>query len=139
MHNGADTVSSKGEVRIEQILRKEHIRFEREKTFKDLRGGLYRFDFYLTDLGVILEYQGMQHYEYVKLFHKKRSDFTKAQGRDRRKISYCLAHKIPLYCIPFWELENLNTLNDLLKDEFLARDKFHNDNVYRLQKSRIKT
>lgn len=131
---------SKGEQRIAEILRKAGIPFEEEKSFTDEKKiRFYRFDFYIPSMNSCIEFQGIQHMEYSPFFHKSRSDFLKAQGRDRKKISYCLSHGINLYCIPFWELENLNTLKDLLKDEFLARDKFHNDNIYRLQKSRIKT
>lgn len=35
------------ELQILQILKKEHLKFEREKTFQDLRGGRYRYDFYV--------------------------------------------------------------------------------------------
>lgn len=127
---------SKGEERIASLLRKDRIKFEREKQFKDLRQGLYRFDFYLIDKNILIEFQGQQHYIFVSKFYSNRSDFTKACERDRRKISYCLAKKIPLYIIPYWELENLNSSNDLFQDKFLARSKFHNDIAYRQQKSR---
>lgn len=108
--------------------------FVQEKQFKDLRNGLYRFDFYIPSLKIAIEVQGAQHYEYTKIFHKKRSDFTKAQERDRSKISYCLAHQIKLYCIPYWEAENLKTVDDLFQSKFLATSKFHNDEVFRKYK-----
>ena len=34
---------------IIKILKKDHIKFEREKTFKDLKHGLFRFDFYIKN------------------------------------------------------------------------------------------
>lgn len=130
---------SKGEQKIIDILNEEKIKYEREKNFTDEKKvAYYRFDFYLPDYNICLEFQGMQHMVYSPFFHKKRSDFTKAQERDRTKISYCLAHNIKLYCIPYWDLEKLYTFEDLIKPEYLARSKFHNDEAYRQQKLKEK-
>jgi hypothetical protein len=41
---------SKYENRIMEIFKRSKIPFTREKTFKDLHKGLYRFDFYLYNL-----------------------------------------------------------------------------------------
>ena len=119
------------ERKIIEILNKENVQFIKEKSFPDLHRGYYRFDFYLPIENIIIEVHGQQHYEYTKNFYKKRSDFLKAQERDREKISYCLAHKIPLYCIPWWELAKISSLADILKEPYLATSKFHNDIVYR--------
>lgn len=40
---------SKYENKVMEILKAEKIPFYREKTFKDLRKGLFRFDFYLPN------------------------------------------------------------------------------------------
>ena len=126
---------SQGEQHISSILKKEHIKYEQEKQFKDLYNGLYRFDFFLPNFNVCIEVNGQQHYVYTPYFYTSKSDFLKAQERDRRKISYCLARGINLYIIPYWELENIHTSRDIFKEEYLARSKFHNDEVYRLQKN----
>ena len=129
---------SKFEEKIARILTDARVPFIREKTFKDLKHGYLRFDFYLPQKEVCYELDGFQHFEYTKFFHKKRSDFTKAQERDRIKNSYCLAHKIPLYRIPYWEIDNLNCIEDLFQEKFLVRSKYHNDNVYREYRKRMK-
>ena len=49
---------SLGEEKIITILKKEKVPFEREKTFKDLKHGLYRYDFYLPSLNVLIEFDG---------------------------------------------------------------------------------
>ena len=118
-----------------EILRDEKIVFEREKQFKDCYNGLYRFDFYCPDLNIIIEVHGAQHYKYNG-FYGDRSEFLKAQERDRRKISYCLAKKIKIYCIPYWEIQNIHTFQDIVQDKFLAKSKFHNDEVFRLQNNK---
>lgn len=116
---------------VYNLLQKLHIPFEREKTFSDLRNGLYRFDFVATDLSFAIEVQGIQHFQYVPHFYKTKAEFKKAQERDRRKINYCLAHHIPLYIIPFWEIENLVNPSDLFQEKFKAMTQFHNDILWK--------
>ena len=121
---------SKGEEKIVNLLQKGRYKFEREKRFNDLRKGLYRFDFYVVGgraVPCLIELQGMQHYQFTSKFHSSRADFKAAQERDRRKISYCLAHNIPLYIIPYWELDNLHTAADLFNPRFRATSKWKND------------
>lgn len=118
---------------VYNILVQENISFEREKQFEDCYNGLYRFDFYLSDKNIVIEVNGAQHYQYTKAFYASKSDFTKAQERDRRKISYCLAKNILIYCIPYWETNNLKTFSDLTQEKFKATTKFHNDIAFRLQ------
>lgn len=119
---------------VYDILVRENFHFEQEKCFRDYYNGKYRFDFYLPYERVIIEVHGAQHYEYTKSFYQKESDFKKAQERDRRKISYCLARNIKIYCIPYWEIKNLHTYADLVQEKFHATSKFHNDKIYRQQK-----
>lgn len=120
------------EEHIISVLKKEKIKFQREKTYPDLKFGYYRFDFFLPQYNLLIEVDGAQHYKFSKLFHKKRQDFLKAQERDRRKNSYALSHNIPLYRIPYFEIENINTFQDIFQDKFLVKDKWHCDNVARL-------
>lgn len=119
------------EKKVIEILNREKVKFVKEKTFGDLHHGYYRFDFFLPEENILLEVQGRQHTEFTKIFYKNRSDFLKAQERDREKISYCLSHKIPLYCIPWWDMDKISSVKDLLNDAYLARTRYHNDNAYR--------
>ena len=120
------------EEHIISVLKKEKIKFQREKTYPDLKQGWYRYDFFIPSLNFLIEIDGAQHYKFSKLFHKKRQDFLKAQERDRQKNSYALSHNIPLYRIPYFEIENINTFQDILQDKFLVKDKWHCDNVAKL-------
>jgi len=45
------------------------------------------------------------------------------------KNSYCLANNIPIYRIPYWEIKNLKTADDLFSKNFLVKDKWHNDRL----------
>ena len=120
---------SKGEEKIISLLQKGKYKFEREKRFYDLKKGQYRYDFYLLREGrpSLIEFQGEQHYQYVPKFYHSRADFEAAKERDRRKISYALAKGIPLYIIPYWELDRINKSADLFRYEYLAQSRWKND------------
>ena len=121
---------SKGEDKIVDLLNQLKIKFQREKTFSDLKHGLFRYDFYIPNLDggrVIIEFNGAQHYHFIKHFYKTQRDWRKAQEHDRRKISYALANDIKIYIIPFWELDNITNGRQLFQDKFLARSRWKND------------
>ena len=121
-------IMSKYEDQVIKILRQAKIKFLREKTFQDLKHGLFRFDFYISNLDgapAIVEVDGEQHFKPVY----GRQAFLKGQEHDRRKNSYCLANNISLYRIPYWEIKNLKTADDIFKDEFLVKTRWHNDNL----------
>ena len=121
---------SKGENKIVDLLNRAKISFVREKTFSDLKHGLFRFDFYLPDVDggrVIIEFNGEQHYHFVSKFYKSRSEWQKMQEHDRRKISYCLANDIKIYVIPFWEINNITCAADLFSEKYLAKTRWKND------------
>lgn len=119
---------SKYEDFVISILRKEKIAFCREKTFQDLKHGLFRFDFYIPNFygtSIIIEVDGEQHFKPIY----GRQAFLKNQEHDRRKNSYCLANNIPIYRIPYWEIKNLKSINDIFKEEFLVKTRWHNDQL----------
>ena len=118
---------SKGEEHLIRILRAANIKFEREKTFSDLKGGKFRYDFYLPLYNILIEVDGEQHFKQVKKFQKTRKDFLHQQENDRRKNSYALANKITLIRIPYWEIDNIKTYTDLFQPKFFVVSKWHND------------
>lgn len=116
------------ECQIANILKKAKIKFQMEKTFKDLKHGLFRFDFYILNpqgAPVIIEVDGEQHFKPIY----GRQSFLKAQEHDRRKNSYCLANNIPLYRIPYWEIKNLSTPADIFTEKHLVKTRWHNDQL----------
>lgn len=125
---------TKGEQKIANLLNAAHINFQTEKSFGDLKNGLFRFDFFISNLNgapAIIEYQGEQHYLPNSKFFKNRQQFLHQQNNDRRKLSYCLANNIKAYCIPYWEFDNLYTAADLFQEKFLATSKWKNDEDWR--------
>lgn len=122
---------SKGEEKIKKILNKARVPYVTEKVFSSLRNGKLRFDFYLPTMGVLIEVDGLQHFQQVKQFHPTKKDFDHAKQNDYYKNSYALAHQISLYRLPFWELDNINSISDILSPRFLVKSKWHNDIIYR--------
>ena len=133
---------SKYEEQVISLLQKGRYKFEREKRFNDLKRGKYRFDFYVHGGGAIpccIEVQGEGHYEYIPKFYSTRAEFEAAKERDRRKISYCLAHNIPLYVIPYWELDSIRTAADLFNPRFRATSRWKNDQDWQRRKNLTKS
>lgn len=74
---------SKGEQKLINLFRRGGIHFEREVSFEDLHGKgqtLLRFDFALyhnNKICCLVEYDGIQHFQYTPHFHKNLAGFKK--------------------------------------------------------------
>lgn len=104
--------NSKGENFIMNYLIKNKIKFKRQQTFDDC---LYkiklRFDFYLQDLNICIEYNGIQHYKPIKYFGGIEK-FNINKKRFLSKEEYCHRHNIKLIIIKYDDnIENI--LNSL--------------------------
>lgn len=118
------------ELKVVQILRAEGIHFIKEKAFKDWRK-LYKYDFYIPNYKgqpILIEVDGQAHFKRIPFFHKRERDFMAQQERDRRKNNYALAHNIPLYRIPYWEMEKISAFKDIINNpKFLVKSSWHTD------------
>lgn len=99
--------ASRGEIKIEEVLRQAGLVFEEEYIFPDLlssSGHPLRFDFAVFDdngdLDFLIEYQGIQHYEPKSKFGGYEG-LRKQQYNDMRKREYCKARGITLIAIPY--------------------------------------
>ncbi len=111
------------EEEIIKVLQKEKISFEREKTFKDLKKGKFRFDFWIPSKKIIIEMDGEYHWKPIR----GRAVLLKQQEHDRQKNSYCLANNLKLYRIPYWEINNIKSLSNIIQKKYLVKNKWHND------------
>lgn len=102
-------INSKGEEAISKILRELDIKYVPQKTFEGLRGNNkpLRFDFYLPEYKICLEYQGIQHYE-PRFGSDKNGYFQIQQEYDRKKVKYCENNNIKLITIPYTDLKKIN-------------------------------
>jgi hypothetical protein len=79
------------------------------------------FDFAIFDndnnLLCFIEYQGKQHYEYSGNGWDNKENYQATKRRDNERRMECKRLNIPLYEIPYWELDNIdNVLANIIKD-----------------------
>jgi hypothetical protein len=103
---------------ITQILKKLNINFQTEKSFEECRNKIrLRFDFYLPDHNLLIEFHGKHHYSYKGQckYHKNadknemRRIMYNQRKRDGIKIEFCVQNNINLLAIPY-------TCGDKLED-----------------------
>ena len=98
---------SKGENKIREILNNLNIVFIQQYSFEDLKDiKELKFDFYLPQQNIIIEYQGQQHYKAVPQWGGEEG-FKDRLKKDSMKRTYCLNNKIRLIEIPYWEYDSL--------------------------------
>lgn len=109
---------SKGEKQLDLILTKYNIFHDSQYTFNDLRGigsGLLKFDKVVfwdnnkTNLRLLIEYDGKQHYEWIEDWITK-EEFETIQIHDELKNQYCKKHNINLLRIPYWDFNNIEEI-----------------------------
>lgn len=98
---------------ISQFLADNEIDFKPEYTVW-IGDNYYRFDFYLPQYNLFIEYDGEQHYKPVKYYNQSEEEanasLAKTQEHDRIKNLYCEENAINLLRIPYWEKENIETI-----------------------------
>ena len=95
--------SSKGELFISQYLKKNNIEFIQQQTFEGLEmKRKLKCDFYLPSYNLIIEYNGIQHYEPREQFGGEKG-FKRVQKSDKLKREFCLKNNIRLLEIRYDE------------------------------------
>ena len=93
----------KGETIITKILDTLNIDYEVQKTFDGLKDKSYlSYDFYIPDQNILIEYQGIQHYESVDIFGGE-DQFKLQQKHDKMKSDYAKSNNYNLIAIPYIE------------------------------------
>lgn len=105
-------LNSKGELRIEDVLKTMPFKYKKQYTFSDLQGekNLLKFDFAIfknDKLFCLIEYQGQQHYNSLEIFGGE-EQFQKQKKYDIKKQEYCKKNNIKLIEIPYWDYNKIN-------------------------------
>lgn len=95
---------SKGEQSIAAFLEEHNIHYIPQKTFAPLNKSKYRFDFFIPQYNLAIEYQGEQHYRDNKFF---KDSLSSIQKRDEIKRQYCKEHNIELLEISYKDYKNI--------------------------------
>lgn len=105
-------IQSHGEKRIIEILQSLKINFETEKYFETCRNPktntLLRFDFYLLDYNVLIEYDGKQHFSVPNSSWSNLENLEELQFRDNYKNEWAKENKIYLKRIPYTDFNKLD-------------------------------
>ncbi len=111
---------SKGEKCIAQFFDLHNIDYVREKTFKDcvnFCGNHLRFDFYLEQFNVLIEYQGQHHEKPVNKYRRAKIVHDKTVVHDTIKDKFAIDNKINLIKIYYTDYNKIEEiLIGLLKE-----------------------
>lgn len=102
--------NSSGEDEIYNILRGMDISFNVEHSFIDcVYKHPLKFDFYLYEKNICIEYDGIQHFEPIEYFGGTEV-FNETILRDSIKNRYCEQNGIKLIRIPYWDFGNIEKI-----------------------------
>jgi very-short-patch-repair endonuclease len=107
---------SKGELKIEKLLKENNIEFNYQHKFeKCINKRQLPFDFYLPNFNTCIEFDGKQHFEVFEKFGKE--SFERTQKHDKIKNKYCKENNIKLIRIKYSDTNKtiLNKLKHILE------------------------
>ena len=86
----------------------------------NIEGHNCRFDFYLPDYNLMIEYDGEHHYKPITYgcmsYEQAEENLEQRRELDRLKDDYCYYNNINLLRIPYWEKEHIEEIiNDYLQ------------------------
>ncbi|USL83611.1 hypothetical protein A4_535 [Escherichia phage A4] len=112
----SEHTESRASREITRFLIENGIKFNKEQTFSDCKNKmLLRFDFYLVDYDICIEYDGKQHFE--KSPHWGGEDKLKnIKDNDTIKTQYCEKNFIKLIRVTYYE-DHLTVLKKHLSEE----------------------
>ena len=94
---------SKGEINVRNFLEKNNVLYIQEKRFDYCKyKNTLPYDFYLPEHNILIEYDGIQHFEPIKYFGGEEA-LISAQLRDKIKTDYAIANNIKLIRIRYNE------------------------------------
>ena len=99
--------SSKGELECERILKELNIDFQPQFIFDEYPKKGYDFHFRCQEQDYLLEFDGMQHFNYVKLFHDGGRDLKKQQDTDCFYSNYALSKGYQLIRIDYKQIDRI--------------------------------
>ncbi len=101
---------SHGEKKIERFLMQNNIEFEKQYIIKECKFKRYLpFDFYLSDYNLLIEYDGIGHYE-IKEYFGGYEGFIDTKIRDTIKNIYCRNNNIDLLRISYKDFKNIENI-----------------------------
>lgn len=106
----------KGEFRTRKFLEENNIKFETQKWFDDCRNPRtnypLKFDFYLPEHNILIEYDGKQHYSYTRFENNEvaEKDLENTKFKDSVKNQYAKDKNIKLIRIPYFKVKDISKI-----------------------------
>ena len=109
---------SKGERLIEYFLISNKVQYIDQYTPVGLRGvdskkSHLRYDFFLPQQNLLIEFDGEQHYKFVHRYHRTRAGFIAQQKRDEIKSTFAISNNIKLIRIRY---KDMNCIESILTE-----------------------
>lgn len=105
-----DKKDSIGERKIIKFLERNNIKYIPQMYFSNWNIGIHYFDFYIPQYNLVLEYHGIQHYEYNEYFHKDFNEFQYRQKKDVEKKEAALKNGFNYISIKYTLINNLDSI-----------------------------
>jgi len=110
---------SKGELKVIKYLTEKNISYINNKPHESLNNHL--FDFQFPNRNLILEYDGIQHYQPVELFGGQKQ-FEIQKEKDQEKNDFCESNGINLVRVPYWNYEKLEEILEKMFNDYPDRE-----------------
>jgi hypothetical protein len=108
---------TKGENIIKKYLNENNIYFEHQKMFNNcVFKSKLRFDFYLPDHNILIEFDGIQHFKSIDYFGGNKT-YVETKIKDDIKNKYAKNNNIKLYRLSYVDLNN-NIIEEKLNSVF---------------------
>ncbi len=104
---------SKGEKQILLYLTKYNINYIKEKSFNNClspKGNKLRFDFYLPDYNLLIEFDGQHHYKPVNKYNRAKRVHNQTVINDQIKNQFVLDNNINLLRIPYNFIDSVDNI-----------------------------
>ena len=120
---------SRGEHYIERALHRLGFQAKRDYQYAVVLPNKLHLDFYLPHSKIAIEYDGLQHFQYVPYFHDYSvKNFYHRQRLDRLKDKYCADNNIRLIRIKY-DADSFSKVMSILKDKLRGVSKVNKNDV----------
>ena len=122
-------LQSQGEKYIVKFLKENNIvSYSTQVKFSDIKGRKTNnvfIDFIIdyNNKHFVIEYNGRQHYEYTKFFHRSLEDFTRQKERDINVRNYFMSKENYVYIEIPYTYSSYNDIKDLLENIIIGDNK----------------
>lgn len=99
-----------GEKKISNFLEEHGINFIPQMYFSNWNIGIHYFDFYIPEYNLVLEFNGIQHYNFNEHFHKTVENFEHRKQKDKIKKETAVRNSLNYVSVKYTLLDKLDSV-----------------------------